>query len=42
VPVARDCWLKNLQDGVIVLDNQLRVIDFNPAIKRLLFYPKMP
>ncbi|MDR3576500.1 MAG: diguanylate cyclase [Anaerolineaceae bacterium] len=33
VPVARDYLVENMRDGVIVLDNQMRVIDFNPAVQ---------
>ena len=40
VPVARDTLVENLRDGVIVLDNQLRVIDFNPAVQNAFILSK--
>lgn len=40
VPVARDTLVENLRDGVIVLDNQLRVIDFNLAVQNTFFLSK--
>ncbi|MEW5908508.1 MAG: histidine kinase N-terminal 7TM domain-containing protein [Thermodesulfobacteriota bacterium] len=36
VPVARDRLIENLSDGVIVLDSGNRIIDVNPAAKRLI------
>ncbi|MBD2562877.1 MULTISPECIES: histidine kinase N-terminal 7TM domain-containing diguanylate cyclase [Nostoc] len=36
VPVARDTLIENMSDGVLVLDAQNRIIDFNPALKRLI------
>jgi diguanylate cyclase (GGDEF)-like protein/PAS domain S-box-containing protein len=33
-PVARDTLVENLRDGVIVLDNQMRVVDLNPAVQK--------
>lgn len=35
VPVARDAAIENLTDGVLVLDLQNRIVDINPAAKRL-------
>jgi diguanylate cyclase (GGDEF)-like protein/PAS domain S-box-containing protein len=35
-PVAREALFEQLLDGVIVLDRQHRIIDFNPAATRLL------
>ena len=40
VPVARDTLVENLRDGVIVLDNQMRVIDFNPAVQKAFILSK--
>ena len=34
-PVARDVLLKKMQDAVLVLDNDLKLVDFNPAAARL-------
>jgi PAS domain S-box-containing protein len=36
VPIARDLLIENMDDGVIVLDTMDRVIDLNPAARRLL------
>ncbi len=36
IPVSRNLLVENLQDGVVVLDNQMRVVDINPAAKCLL------
>ncbi len=36
MPVARGMLLDQLEDGVIVLDAQCRVVDLNPAAQRLL------
>ncbi len=36
VPVARDVLIENMLDGVILLDNQNRVIDINPSALRLI------
>lgn len=36
VPIARDTLLDNLLDGIIVLDNQCRVVDINQAARYLL------
>ncbi len=35
-PVARDVIVENMQDGVIVLDPQSRVVDLNPAARSLI------
>ena len=35
VPVAHEAVLASLQDGVIVLDSQSRVVDLNPAAERI-------
>jgi PAS domain S-box-containing protein len=36
LPIARDTLIETLQDGVLVLDVQKRVIDINPAAQRIL------
>jgi PAS domain S-box-containing protein len=36
VPVARENLLENMTDGVVVLDQQARVVDINPAAERFL------
>ncbi len=37
VPVAREALIEQLMDGVIVLDNQNRIVDINPAARKLSF-----
>lgn len=34
-PVARDYLFENMRDGVLVLEERLRIIDINPAAQRL-------
>jgi PAS domain S-box-containing protein len=36
VPVARDAVIESMGDGVIALDAQSRVVDFNPAAQRII------
>jgi signal transduction histidine kinase len=36
VPVARDTLLEHLTDGVVVLDEQNRIMELNPAAQKLL------
>jgi len=36
VPVARDALVESMSDGLLVLDAQDRVVDINPAARRLL------
>lgn len=36
VPVARATLIENIEEGVIVLDLQDRVLDFNPAFKKIV------
>jgi PAS domain S-box-containing protein len=36
LPVARDTVIESMNDGVIVIDAQNRVVDLNPAARRLL------
>ncbi|MBN1202143.1 MAG: PAS domain-containing protein [Anaerolineae bacterium] len=38
-PVARDKVFASMDDGVIVLDDRDRMIDFNPAIERIIEKP---
>ena len=39
VPVARSMVIEGMADGVIVLDEQGRAVDLNPAAERLLEWP---
>lgn len=36
IPIARDTILENLLDGIIILDNNKRVVDINPPARYLL------
>ena len=36
VPVARSHLIENMQDGVLVVDSQNRIMDFNPAMEKIL------
>jgi diguanylate cyclase (GGDEF)-like protein len=36
IPLARDVIFDNLKDGVLVLDNSDRIIDYNPAIQSMV------
>lgn len=36
IPLARDVVFDNLKDGVLVLDNNDRIIDFNPSIQSMV------
>ena len=36
IPVSRSLMVENLQDGLIVLDNHMRVVDINPAARQLM------
>ncbi len=36
IPIARDDLIENMNDGVLVLDTQNRVVDVNPAMQRLI------
>lgn len=38
-PVARDTVVENMGDGVLILDAQDRLVDFNPAAGRMLGLP---
>jgi diguanylate cyclase (GGDEF)-like protein len=40
IPVARDLVFSLIQDGIMVVDSQLRVVDWNPALT--LHVPKLP
>ncbi|MBN1486245.1 MAG: PAS domain-containing protein [Anaerolineae bacterium] len=35
-PMARDTVIESMKDGIIVLDTQGRILDFNPAAERIL------
>jgi diguanylate cyclase (GGDEF)-like protein/PAS domain S-box-containing protein len=35
IPVAREALIEQLADGVIVLDNQNRILDINPAARKI-------
>ena len=37
MPIARNTIIENMEEGVIVLDTEGRMIDFNPVARRLLF-----
>lgn len=39
VPVARDAVIEGMQDGVMVLDAQDRIVDLNPAAQRIIGRP---
>jgi diguanylate cyclase (GGDEF)-like protein/PAS domain S-box-containing protein len=41
VPVGRNLLIEKLQDGVIVLDYKHRIVDINPAARRLLKNSKL-
>jgi len=36
VPIARDALVENMSDGVLVLDDQNRIVDINPAAQQWL------
>lgn len=38
-PIARDKVVESMRDGVIALDAQNRIVDINPAAKRMIGYP---
>lgn len=40
IPVARDLVFSLIQDGIMVVDSQLRIVDWNPALTLLI--PKLP
>lgn len=39
VPVARRAIVEGMSDGVVVLDNQNRIVDFNPAAQKIISRP---
>jgi diguanylate cyclase (GGDEF)-like protein len=41
-PIARDALIEGLGDGVVVLDGQGRVVDANPAARRLFEWSALP
>ncbi|MDP9411368.1 MAG: ATP-binding protein [Actinomycetota bacterium] len=40
VPVARDAVIEGMDDGVIVVDDEGRLVDLNPAAGRILGHPE--
>ncbi|MFN8388127.1 MAG: diguanylate cyclase [Anaerolineales bacterium] len=42
IPIARDVLIENMSDGVIVLDSQNRLVDFNPAALQSLELDQPP
>ena len=42
IPIARDVLIENMSDGVIVLDSQNRLVDFNPAALQSLELEQPP
>ncbi|MEJ2040336.1 MAG: histidine kinase N-terminal 7TM domain-containing protein, partial [Desulfosarcinaceae bacterium] len=36
VPIARDVIIRNMTDGILVVDNENRVLDLNPAAARMI------
>ena len=36
VPIARDALVESMSDGVLVLDDQSRIVDINPAAQQLI------
>ena len=36
IPVARSCLIENMQDGILVVDEQNRIVDLNPAMENFL------
>jgi signal transduction histidine kinase len=40
VPVARDAVIEGMDDGVVVVDTEGRVVDLNPAARRILGRPE--
>jgi diguanylate cyclase (GGDEF)-like protein/PAS domain S-box-containing protein len=40
IPIAREMVVENMNDGVIVLDNENRILDTNPAAAKLIFAEK--
>jgi PAS domain S-box-containing protein len=39
IPIARDKVVEHMNDGVIVLDARVRIVDINPAIQKLIGRP---
>lgn len=42
IPIARDVLIENMSDGVIVLDSENRLVDFNPAALQSLELERPP
>ncbi len=36
IPVARDTIIENMRDGIIVVDNQQRIVDINPIAEKII------
>lgn len=36
VPIARDVIIKNMNDGILVVDNENRILDLNPAAAKMI------
>jgi hypothetical protein len=36
VPIARETWFEQMLDGMIVLDDQQRIIDINPSARKMV------
>lgn len=41
-PIAREALIENLSDSMVVLDTYFRVVDANPAAKKLFAWPRVP
>jgi diguanylate cyclase (GGDEF)-like protein/PAS domain S-box-containing protein len=42
VPIARETLIETMADGVLVLDDQLRVVDANPKAQSIFAWQKIP
>ena len=40
MPIAHDVILQSMSDGVIILDTQQRIIEFNPAAQNIIGHKK--
>lgn len=36
IPIARSQWIETMQDGILVLDAQNRIVDINPAMEKFI------
>lgn len=39
VPIAYDALVEHMEDGVVVIDNSLRIVELNPAAETILSFP---